>query len=337
MLHAAEQAADLDARLGSRSTGRIATCRTGQRRIRPRRGTGVRPPSSIGSSATVVQGSSRCALRRCAAALRRQRRSARSRTSMVHSYPRRGGFGSGGRTVDCRRAPPPQEAGRGRRRGGARGGSPRPVRAARQPSGERLPLPRPRERSGRVRGRPRRAHRCYAFGDPAPLSTEQQTKVCLDRGYGTCPRYSWRARHSDRRARGAPPPRAAHRAGRGGGTSGRTSAAQPGLAHPRPPRPAHPRRRSVCGGHRPASDRVPAPSGSATPSATASSTATGTPVPTGPTPTPASSPRPRRTCSTTTRSLSRPGRTRSSRSTTPARSHPGARRRVREPVVRRGG
>ena len=36
---------------------------------------------------------------------------------------------------------------------------------------------------------PAEAHRCYAFGDPAPLSTEQQTKVCLDRGYGTCPRY----------------------------------------------------------------------------------------------------------------------------------------------------
>jgi hypothetical protein len=32
-------------------------------------------------------------------------------------------------------------------------------------------------------------HRCYAFGDPAPLSGDQQTKVCLDRGYGNCPRY----------------------------------------------------------------------------------------------------------------------------------------------------
>ncbi len=32
-------------------------------------------------------------------------------------------------------------------------------------------------------------HRCYAFGDPAALSDDQQTKVCLDRGYGTCPRY----------------------------------------------------------------------------------------------------------------------------------------------------
>lgn len=32
-------------------------------------------------------------------------------------------------------------------------------------------------------------HRCYAFGDPAPLSSEQQTKVCLERGYGNCPRY----------------------------------------------------------------------------------------------------------------------------------------------------
>jgi hypothetical protein len=32
-------------------------------------------------------------------------------------------------------------------------------------------------------------HRCYAFGDPAELSAEQQHKVCLQRGYGNCPRY----------------------------------------------------------------------------------------------------------------------------------------------------
>jgi hypothetical protein len=32
-------------------------------------------------------------------------------------------------------------------------------------------------------------HRCYAFGDPAPLSSEQQERVCLQRGYGNCPRY----------------------------------------------------------------------------------------------------------------------------------------------------
>ncbi|HEX2141845.1 MAG TPA: hypothetical protein VHK28_06155 [Candidatus Limnocylindria bacterium] len=32
-------------------------------------------------------------------------------------------------------------------------------------------------------------HRCYAFGDPAELSHEQQQKVCLQRGYGNCPRY----------------------------------------------------------------------------------------------------------------------------------------------------
>lgn len=32
-------------------------------------------------------------------------------------------------------------------------------------------------------------HRCYAFGDPAPLSSEQQTRVCQERGYGHCPRY----------------------------------------------------------------------------------------------------------------------------------------------------
>lgn len=32
-------------------------------------------------------------------------------------------------------------------------------------------------------------HRCYAFGDPAPLSDEQQRHVCLERGYSNCPRY----------------------------------------------------------------------------------------------------------------------------------------------------
>jgi hypothetical protein len=32
-------------------------------------------------------------------------------------------------------------------------------------------------------------HRCYAFGDPAELSSEQQSRVCLERGYGNCPRY----------------------------------------------------------------------------------------------------------------------------------------------------
>ena len=34
-----------------------------------------------------------------------------------------------------------------------------------------------------------REHRCYAFGEPADLSAEQQEKVCLQRGYGNCPRY----------------------------------------------------------------------------------------------------------------------------------------------------
>jgi hypothetical protein len=34
-----------------------------------------------------------------------------------------------------------------------------------------------------------REHRCYAFGDPAELSAEQQERVCLQRGYGNCPRY----------------------------------------------------------------------------------------------------------------------------------------------------
>lgn len=36
---------------------------------------------------------------------------------------------------------------------------------------------------------PNTEHRCYAFGDPAPLSDEQQRHVCLERGYSNCPRY----------------------------------------------------------------------------------------------------------------------------------------------------
>ncbi|HEX6128615.1 MAG TPA: hypothetical protein VF071_06310 [Candidatus Limnocylindria bacterium] len=39
------------------------------------------------------------------------------------------------------------------------------------------------------RDRVSESHRCYAFGDPAELSAEQQQKVCLQRGYGNCPRY----------------------------------------------------------------------------------------------------------------------------------------------------
>ena len=39
------------------------------------------------------------------------------------------------------------------------------------------------------RPEPMEAHRCYAFGDAAPLSFEQQGRVCLQRGYGNCPRY----------------------------------------------------------------------------------------------------------------------------------------------------
>ncbi len=34
-----------------------------------------------------------------------------------------------------------------------------------------------------------REHRCYAFGEAAELSAEQQERVCLTRGYGNCPRY----------------------------------------------------------------------------------------------------------------------------------------------------
>jgi hypothetical protein len=32
-------------------------------------------------------------------------------------------------------------------------------------------------------------HRCYAFGDPEPVSLEYQRNVCLQRGYANCPRY----------------------------------------------------------------------------------------------------------------------------------------------------
>lgn len=32
-------------------------------------------------------------------------------------------------------------------------------------------------------------HRCYAFGDPEPVSLEYQRTVCLQRGYANCPRY----------------------------------------------------------------------------------------------------------------------------------------------------
>jgi hypothetical protein len=32
-------------------------------------------------------------------------------------------------------------------------------------------------------------HRCHAFGDPEPVSAEQQRGVCLQRGYANCPRY----------------------------------------------------------------------------------------------------------------------------------------------------
>lgn len=44
------------------------------------------------------------------------------------------------------------------------------------------------DRSGYVEG-VSDDHRCFAFGEPAPLSAEQQTRVCQQRGYGNCPRY----------------------------------------------------------------------------------------------------------------------------------------------------
>lgn len=44
------------------------------------------------------------------------------------------------------------------------------------------------ERTAYVDG-PSMEHRCFAFGEPAPLSAEQQTRVCQEKGYGQCPRY----------------------------------------------------------------------------------------------------------------------------------------------------
>ena len=44
------------------------------------------------------------------------------------------------------------------------------------------------DRTGYVEG-VSEEHRCFAFGDPAPISAEQQTRVCQERGYGNCPRY----------------------------------------------------------------------------------------------------------------------------------------------------
>jgi hypothetical protein len=67
-------------------------------------------------------------------------------------------------------------------------------------------------------------HRCYAFGDPAPLSAEQQTRVCQQRGYGNCPRYlrgvlvipteELEALRRPRAAAPVPPPRAEPERGR---------------------------------------------------------------------------------------------------------------------------
>jgi hypothetical protein len=44
------------------------------------------------------------------------------------------------------------------------------------------------ERAGYREG-PTGEHRCFAFGDPAPISDDQQRTVCLQRGYSNCPRY----------------------------------------------------------------------------------------------------------------------------------------------------
>ncbi len=140
-------------------------------------------------------------------------------------------------------------------------------------------------------------HRCYAFGDPAPLSTEQQTKVCLDRGYGTCPRYLRGVLvipTDELEALRRPAPRIT-----------------PVVA----PMPADTRRRRRLGpawliggllvlligavgvvvlfnGRFPIAIVTPSTSGAGTPSATASAAITGTPGPPTPTPTPELTPAP---------------------------------------------
>ena len=81
------------------------------------------------------------------------------------------------------------------------------------------------ERAG-YRPEPNAEHRCYAFGDPAPLSDEQQRHVCLERGYSNCPRYlrgvlviPTEELEALRRPQAAapPPPPPPVRAARGGG------------------------------------------------------------------------------------------------------------------------
>lgn len=76
------------------------------------------------------------------------------------------------------------------------------------------------------RPEPNGEHRCYAFGDPAPLSDEQQRHVCLERGYSNCPRYlrgvlviPTEELEALRRPQAAapPPPPPPVRAARGGG------------------------------------------------------------------------------------------------------------------------
>ena len=81
------------------------------------------------------------------------------------------------------------------------------------------------ERAG-YRPEPNAEHRCYAFGDPATLSDEQQRHVCLERGYSNCPRYlrgvlviPTEELEALRRPQAAapPPPPPPVRAARGGG------------------------------------------------------------------------------------------------------------------------
>ena len=110
---------------------------------------------------------------------------------------------------------------------------------------ERLSVPGPRRRPHRLcRLGATDEHRCYAFGDPAPLSDEQQTRVCLQRGYGNCPALpAGHPGHPDRRARGAAAPESSGTPAAGTGRAPGPAAACRAVADPPAASPGGWRRR----------------------------------------------------------------------------------------------
>ena len=78
------------------------------------------------------------------------------------------------------------------RQAGAVGGrcrAPGAVRKARPTAGIGLSVPRLAAARAEFEPKAPDDHRCYAFGEPEPLSGEQQRNVCLQLGYANCPRY----------------------------------------------------------------------------------------------------------------------------------------------------